>query len=137
MDSQEARLELELPARPESVTEARAAIVRLARRCKADLENVATAVTEAVANVVRHAYRGRSDGTIKISSELQGEELVVEVRDWGVGMQPNPGSRGLGLGLALIGAMTRALQVETDEGGMKLSMRFPCPRAGERPQGAA
>jgi len=50
------------------------------------LENaVVSAVGEAFNNVVLHAYRGRHDGMVALSIDERDGELVVEVRDEGIG----------------------------------------------------
>jgi two-component sensor histidine kinase len=52
--------------------------------------------------------------------------LVVVVRDYGVGMSPNPDSPGSGLGLSVIGAVAAEVNIERPEdGGTRLRMRFP------------
>lgn len=50
-----------------------------------DVDDVKTAVSEAVTNAVVHAYAGR-EGTIVLEAEADGKELLVRVRDQGVGI---------------------------------------------------
>jgi anti-sigma regulatory factor (Ser/Thr protein kinase) len=51
--------------------------------------------------------------------------LTVIVADRGVGMSPNPNSRGLGFGLPVIGAYADSFRVEPVRGGgTRLTMRF-------------
>ena len=47
-----------------------------------------TAVDEASTNVLNYAYAGRG-GFFQISCELQGQEIVVTIRDRGVPFDPN------------------------------------------------
>lgn len=46
------------------------------------------AVREAVANAIKHGNRLEPDKRVEIELELQGEELVVRVRDEGEGFDP-------------------------------------------------
>jgi serine/threonine-protein kinase RsbW len=46
------------------------------------------AVDEACTNVIEHAYRGKSDGTIDIVCEKRGKEFVVTIQDFGVRFDP-------------------------------------------------
>jgi anti-sigma regulatory factor (Ser/Thr protein kinase) len=46
------------------------------------------AVDEACANVVLHAYKGMEPGDMEISCHLDGQGLVIEVRDWGRSFDP-------------------------------------------------
>ena len=117
-----------LMASSASVTEARHSIVDYARSLgMADVGDLALAVTEAVGNAVAHAYRSREPGTIELRAEPLGPDtLLVVVLDDGDGMSPDPGSRGLGLGLALMGWLAWSLEIERhDPHGTTVRMRFP------------
>ncbi len=50
--------------------------------------NIQMAVDEAVTNVMEHAYKGRSDGTIIISCDIKGDEFIVEIQDFGKPFDP-------------------------------------------------
>lgn len=50
-----------------------------------ELEDVKTAVSEAVTNCVIHAYDG-CIGPVRMELETDGKELTVSVRDWGAGI---------------------------------------------------
>ncbi len=50
-----------------------------------ELEDIKTAVSEAVTNCVIHAYE-ESVGLIRMELETLGKELTVRVRDWGMGI---------------------------------------------------
>jgi serine/threonine-protein kinase RsbW len=118
-------LVLELPAVPESVARARRAVVAYGASHNADLDRLALATSEAVTNVIRHAYRGERRGPIRVEAQPNGEDLVVAVSDDGVGMAPDPDSTGLGFGLPLIAAMTSEVKLDSSETGLRVSMRFP------------
>jgi serine/threonine-protein kinase RsbW/stage II sporulation protein AB (anti-sigma F factor) len=123
------RLELRLDALPQSVGEARQGVVAFSERHGlARRDDVALAVTEAVTNAVVHAYRGGERGHVRVVACARDDGLLVVVRDYGCGMQPNPGSPGAGLGLAVIGALADEMNIERpDEGGTRIRIRFPLP----------
>ena len=50
-----------------------------------EVDDVKTAVSEAVTNAVIHGY-GNGNGTIYIESEIEGKELTVSIKDTGVGI---------------------------------------------------
>lgn len=67
--------------------------------------DIALAVSEALTNVVMHAYTGRPSGPMRIRAEREQDRLVIEVEDHGIGLRPRLDSPGAGLGLALIGSL--------------------------------
>jgi anti-sigma regulatory factor (Ser/Thr protein kinase) len=120
-------LSLWFPARSESVAEARHSILDYARPLgRADIDDISLAVSEAVGNAVRHAYRVHEPGTIELRAELLvPDTLRVDVNDDGDGMSPHPELPGLGLGFSLIGAVTTGLEIECHQPhGTSLHMRF-------------
>ncbi len=124
------RLELRLDAVPESVGRARQAVVAFAAGHElAAPADVALAVTEAVTNAVVHAYRDGAGGQVRIVACALETGLLVVVRDYGCGMQPNPGSPGAGLGLAVIGALAGEMNIERPDegGGTRIRIRFKPP----------
>ncbi len=127
-DAQE-EFRLSLPAVRGSIPHARHAIVAFAKDCRAEPIDIATAVTEAVSNVVQHAYReGLPTGDVLIEARRDGSDLVVTVADEGVGMKPNLNSEGLGFGSTLIASMalTASYSTSGDGGGVCVTMRFSC-----------
>jgi serine/threonine-protein kinase RsbW/stage II sporulation protein AB (anti-sigma F factor) len=119
-------LSLDLPARPESVGAARRAVSTLAADAGLDVGEIVLAVSEAVTNVVLHAYRDGEPGPITIEARYDPQErcLVVVVRDRGIGMSPRSDSPGLGLGLPTIARVAHQLEIDADDPGTRLSMRF-------------
>ena len=93
--------------------------------CGADETDVKIGVSEAVGNAVIHAYRDGGGGPIRVSGALYDDKLVIVVADEGVGMSPDPGSPGLGLGLPLIGNVTEDMHVTAGPRGTTISMSFP------------
>ncbi len=91
-------------------------------------EDVRLCVSEAVTNVVRHAY-GRRRGRVDIVVERGDHELTVVVRDTGVGIPP-PGRRGEsdGFGLKIIDELARENTISrTAQGGTEVAMVFDLP----------
>ena len=117
-------LALELPATPTSVTTARHALAEFCAGHALDHEAVALAVSEAVANAVVHAYRGRAEGFVRVSASFDDGALAVVVSDDGPGMMPRMDSPGMGIGLALIASLTSSLEVDQGSDGTRLTMRF-------------
>ena len=118
-----------LTARPDAVPKARRLIRSYVEvHCPdaaAIREDVALAVSEAVGNAVRHAYAG-SQGDIELSAQVEGDCLVVVVRDWGVGWRPSH-DPGLGLGVPLMRTMGELSVTRAEDGGSRVVLRFPCP----------
>jgi anti-sigma regulatory factor (Ser/Thr protein kinase) len=117
-------LSLSLPVKASSVTSARHAATEWAAGFGIDTWRIALAISEAVGNAVAHAYKGRSGGTIEVRGEQQGERLVLVVSDDGLGMRPNLGTPGLGMGISLIGEVSTDLQVDSSRRGTTVSMGF-------------
>ncbi|WP_445152451.1 ATP-binding protein [Baekduia sp. Peel2402] len=89
------------------------------------LGDVALVVSEAVTNVVNHAYIGRDPGEVRVELSLDGSELALVVADDGTGLRPRPDSPGLGYGLALMVAVSKRFEAQTVEGtGTRLCAWF-------------
>ena len=85
------RLEMRLDLTAESVRQARHEVAEFARRHElADPDDVALAVSEAATNAVLHAHRGDPTKGMRVVACARETGLVVVVRDYGVGMSPNP-----------------------------------------------
>jgi serine/threonine-protein kinase RsbW len=85
------KLALSYAAQAENVPLARAAVAAMAKGLGAEdplLGDLKTVVTEACANVVRHAYP-EGGGRFGIEAFHEGEELTVIVRDSGTGLRPD------------------------------------------------
>jgi len=100
---------LKVPSRLDSIDEARSWVtdrVRAAGFGDEAVGEVELALTEALANVVEHAYQGSGDEVIELGVELDGTTLRVRVRDWGRYFDPasyrgrdldDPGEGGYGV----------------------------------------
>ncbi len=124
------RLSEEFPAIADSVPLARTVVVDFAAQAgltDVRMEALRLALSEAVTNVVRHAYP-RGGGTVGVTANVAGDELWIRLSDTGVGHQapsPNPG---LGFGLAIIAHECDDLVVtERAAGGTELRMQFLLP----------
>ena len=101
-------------------------------------------VTNLVMNALLHAFEARDAGTIAIKAEVAGDDVVLSVRDDGVGMPPadlnrffdpffttRRGSGGTGLGAHIVfnlvtGVLGGAIQVRSEPGeGLNVTMRLP------------
>ena len=72
-------------------------------------------MTEALANVIRHAYAGELPGEIEVQVRSDDAALTVVVADAGGGVRPRPDSPGLGLGLPLIATLAETLELGRSE----------------------
>jgi anti-sigma regulatory factor (Ser/Thr protein kinase) len=90
------------------------------------LSGMALAVTEAVANVVMHAYRDRDEaGEVELELARPNSFLCCYIRDDGDGFAPRIDSPGLGLGLPLISQSADALEIRRlERGGTEIVLRF-------------
>jgi anti-sigma regulatory factor (Ser/Thr protein kinase) len=131
-------LELTLAARPENIPVARQAVgAMLGPRISPNLlGDVKTALTEACMNAVVHAYPDAGEGEFQVSVLLEPERVTIEVRDWGVGIQPRPleSTPGLRIGLPLIAALTDDFEIRSGTEGTSVMLCFDLQRAGE-PEG--
>lgn len=136
-------LEHSYPAVPDSVRAARRALTRFAVQAGASAElvvSVRLAVSEALTNVVMHAYPD-SEGSVQITAAVACGELCVLVADDGCGIQPHVSRGGLGVGLTLIASLCDELQiVKRSSGGTGLwlwfKLRREAPRLVGHPRGS-
>ena len=115
------------PAIPGSLPIARRAVTALAAEGGAtdeEIDEIRLAVSEALTNVILHAYQD-DPGDIHLTVAVAGGELWVLVGDDGGGLRPRSDRSGLGLGLALIAQSCDELTiVKRSGGGTELRMRF-------------
>lgn len=91
------------------------------------IEDVKTAVSEAVTNCIVHAYKGAQQGEIRIACQLTADSIFVEIIDFGAGiadvekaMQPfyttvNTGERS-GMGFTVMQAFCDNVEVKSENG---------------------
>jgi anti-sigma regulatory factor (Ser/Thr protein kinase) len=118
-----------LPAEPAAVSQLRHCAVEFASTAGASDEvtqDVALAVSEIVTNVVVHAYAGDQRGLVRLSCDVDDERFIVKVADDGVGIGARSDSSGIGHGLAMVGAVVQALDIDPgpDRRGTVVTMAF-------------
>jgi serine/threonine-protein kinase RsbW len=132
------RFEIRALAQPEAIAVLRTALVRYAEGVGADVEvseAVQLAVSEALTNVVLHAYLGAEPGDMIVQAWSDGDRrLTVRILDEGHGLVPRADSPGLGLGLGLMAQMSDDFRVANREGtpGTTVSLRFVLDRSQSR-----
>ncbi len=99
-----------------------------------ELQDVKTAVSEAVTNAIIHAYQ-ENGGKIVMYAALEKDEVEIRIEDFGVGienvkkaMEPlfttSPETERAGMGFAFMEAFMDKLEVESTVGvGTKICMR--------------
>jgi stage II sporulation protein AB (anti-sigma F factor) len=100
-----------------------------------EINDVKTAVSEAVTNAEIHGYEGKGTGVIELAMELREHEVTVVIRDRGVGisdirraMEPmyttdRSGERS-GMGFCFMEAFMDEVQVESEPGqGTTVTMK--------------
>ena len=118
-----------LPAEPSAVRQLRHRAAEFASTAGASDEvtqAVALAVSETVTNAVLHAYDPQQPGQVRVSCRTDGDRLTVEVADEGAGIWRHRDSRGLGHGLAMVGALVQSLDIAPgpDGRGTAVTMAF-------------
>jgi serine/threonine-protein kinase RsbW len=116
------------PAVAESVPRARrllGAFAAAAGVAGEQLEGVRLAVSEALSNVVLHAYPGAT-GEIQLTAAVVSGELWILIADDGCGLRAaRSETRGLGLGLGWMAQFSDGLTLVTRaSGGLEVRLRF-------------
>ncbi len=97
MTAGRSRMEISMAAEPGSVRLVRTEIMRWFHELRHDDDelaaSIAVAVSEAVGNVVRHAYPGEGTGRVEVEAQLDESSIVVSVSDGGSGMRARTRSR--------------------------------------------
>jgi anti-sigma regulatory factor (Ser/Thr protein kinase) len=125
-------LSLRLAAEPQNVGRVRDEVVQRAEALgmpSARITDLKTIVSEACANVVRHAYpEDALERPMEVEMAEENGELKVVVRDRGTGIRPPTGARpsSLRLGFILMGSLANCLQLRTGKGlGTELLLKVP------------
>ncbi len=125
----EAQLKLQAPAEPHAIGELRRDVVAYAAQIGASepvREAIRLAVSEALTNVVVHAYEG-DPGMMSVEAwRDDAHRLVILVEDEGRGLAPRSTSPGLGLGHGLMAQMADDFRIAARDGapGTIVSLRF-------------
>ena len=81
------------------------------------LERLELGVSEALSNVVRHAYpKAQAPGSMRLEMAADEREIAVTVSDAGRGMDPRSDGGGLGLGLGIIADVADRFEIDSDAG---------------------
>jgi anti-sigma regulatory factor (Ser/Thr protein kinase) len=127
---QPATVHLELDSQPGSVALVRAALSGLGDVVVVDaelLDSVKTAVSEACNNVVMHAY-GPDPGPLDVTLQISGDGVEATVVDHGSGIRDLTASEDrMGVGLAIISALTDRAEFAGPAGGTAVRMSFGHP----------
>ena len=92
-------------------------------------DDMGLCVNEAIANITRHAYAGRTDRPIVLRAIDASEAVEVSLRDWGNGVNPaeldvkpkDPLVPG-GLGLVCLRSLMDDVRFEPQADGMRLTL---------------
>ena len=117
-----------MPAVPSAVGQLRhhaAAFAAAAGASDEVTDAIALAVSETVTNAIVHAYDGE-EGEVRVSCDVDGERVIVEVVDYGSGIAARQDSPGIGHGLATVGAVAQSLDIALgpDQRGTVVTMAF-------------
>jgi anti-sigma regulatory factor (Ser/Thr protein kinase) len=126
------QIELRFTSDPANLAPTREAVEQLCLAGGLDATatgEVGLCVNEALANVMRHAYGGATDRPIELAAKWQNESLLVTIRDWGSGINPqaqpekkhNPLKPG-GLGLICLRKLMDEVTFTPQPDGMLLTM---------------
>jgi serine/threonine-protein kinase RsbW len=125
-------LHLVVPATPEHVGRLRRAVRRWLRSVLGDededaVDNLTLAASEALENAAEHAYAGHDEvGTMTLSArreETADRAVVITVSDTGRWRAPADSTGYRGRGLALIGELTDAHEVQPGPAGTTVTFR--------------
>ena len=114
----------QMPATLTSVAAARHAVQSFSANLEVDLDGISLAVSEAVSNVVAHAYPNGSPGVVEVSAAASPLELTVTVRDHGCGLDEVSRTPGAGFGLTIIRRVAQHVELADTGDGVALTMGF-------------
>jgi serine/threonine-protein kinase RsbW len=119
-------LALSVPAVAERVRELREQARTFAQRHRVERsDDVALAISEAVTNVVVHAYRDGHSGSVELTGSCEDHRVVFVVADQGCGLGPRVDSPGLGMGLGIITRLAEEFAIDARRGaGTAVRMSF-------------
>ena len=129
------RVVLEVPAKPEFLLLARLAATSVGRSAGASEETIADlklAVTEAVANAVKHAYPDDDPGRVTVELTAAEGRLEIAVSDQGRGLvgaelhADRDEHAESGMGLSIIRAIADEVDVGAGPDGRGTRVRFAC-----------
>jgi anti-sigma regulatory factor (Ser/Thr protein kinase) len=128
------RLEMTADARPECVPPLRNVAASYAGEMglsDAQIYAVKMCVSEAVTNVVEHAYPESDPGSVELSLHEVQDELEVVVTDRGRAPREHSDDEPGGFGLAMISRLMSRCTFAAAADGTSVEMRFPLPRRNQ------
>src|SRR3954453_3957292 len=84
-------LQLKVASDPANLAGVRKAVESYARTIGFDeksIGEIGLCVNEAVANIIRPAYAGKTDRPVEIKADFERGRLVIALQDWGNGVGP-------------------------------------------------
>jgi two-component sensor histidine kinase len=91
--------------------------------------SVGILVTELVTNAYKYAYPDQSEGDIRVDVTVSPSEVILTVKDDGVGLDSSKTAAGTGLGTRVMASMTASLagtlEFVGDANGTRAVLRFP------------
>ena len=106
-----------------------------------EINDIKTAVSEAVTNCVVHAYPGEEKGEVELICKIENQTLYVEILDFGVGIEnyakvkepfytTKPEQERSGMGFTVMQSFMDSVVLSKNEnGGLIVTMdkKFACP----------
>jgi serine/threonine-protein kinase RsbW len=100
-----------------------------------DVGEIGLCVNEAMANIIRHAYAGKTDRPIQLNALVTRDGMTIELRDWGNGIDPsrlphrpyNPLEPG-GVGLICLNQWMDAVTYAPKSDGMLTTLKKRLPQ---------
>src|SRR4051812_26424955 len=87
-----ARFEVKVASYPANLAGVRKSVEALAAGAgfdERDVGEIGLCVNEAMANIIRHAYAGKTDRPIQLNALATRDGMTIELRDWGNGIDPS------------------------------------------------
>jgi PAS domain S-box-containing protein len=92
------------------------------------LQPLGIIINELLTNIMKYAFKGRKEGTIRLSASLRGSKVHIEIHDDGVGLPEGVDFKNsTGFGLTLINMLTKQLGGEIKiarENGTRIILEF-------------
>lgn len=130
-------MKIEFLSKSQNESFARVAVAAFASQLDPTIEeitDVKTAISEAVTNAIIHGYK-EEEGTIEITAQLEKNELIVTVTDYGCGIEniekakeplftSRPELERSGMGFTVMETFMDSLEVESEvNSGTKVRMK--------------
>lgn len=121
---------IELPATADRLGDVRAQLSAWLQGVGAPeslIADIVLAVNEACTNSAEHAYRGGDAGVMKVDASVRGDEIVLNVLDFGTWKPPTGDNPFRGRGIPLMRAVSDRIQMDATSTGTTVEMVFAMP----------